>query len=58
MMYLVKMSDRKIDKYIELTVEETNVFDAVSKAALLVENPEDTELIECIPPVGGGLNDG
>ena len=49
MMYLVKMSDRKVDKYIELTVEESNVFDAINKAASLIDNPADTELIECVP---------
>ena len=49
MKYIVKMSDHMKDEEFTVEIEASSVFDAIDRAAEMIDNPEETELIEAVP---------
>lgn len=49
MKYTVEMHDYPNDERVVLEIEATNVFDAIDKAADMVENPDETYLVKAEP---------
>lgn len=49
MKYIVKVGDEARNEIREIEVDAGNVFDAIDKAAAMVDTPEDAELIEAFP---------
>lgn len=49
MKYIVIMSDNEKDMKITKEIIASNVFDAINRAAEMIDNPKETELIEAYP---------